>query len=192
MKNISPDIHLQLIKGLKAGSYKDFNRLYELYADLLFGFVLKLTKSPSDAEDILQESFLRIWQTKENISLDKSFKSYLYTISHNLIIDSFRSKMESIEFEYYITSDVYQEPGENEIEESIDFDDFMQKIEDAKTKLTDKQKEIFELTQSGFTLPQVAEQLNVSEKTVKNQLSIVRRLLKSELLFCYLLFIGGL
>lgn len=55
-------------------------------------FVLNLTKSPDDAEDILQETFLRIWQTKENLSLETSFKSYLYTIAHNLIIDSFRKK----------------------------------------------------------------------------------------------------
>ena len=76
---VEKHLHIDLIKKVKQGSYEDFTRLYFMYADLLYGFVLNLTKSPDDAEDILQETFLRIWQTKENLSLETSFKSYLYT-----------------------------------------------------------------------------------------------------------------
>ena len=79
---VEKHLHIDLIKKVKQGSYEDFTRLYFMYADLLYGFVLNLTKSPDDAEDILQETFLRIWQTKENLSLETSFKSYLYTIAH--------------------------------------------------------------------------------------------------------------
>ena len=105
---VEKHLHIDLIKKVKQGSYEDFTRLYFMYADLLYGFVLNLTKSPDDAEDILQETFLRIWQTKENLSLETSFKSYLYTIAHNLIIDSFRKKIDSVAFEVYIQSDAYQ------------------------------------------------------------------------------------
>ena len=100
---VEKHLHIDLIKKVKQGSYEDFTRLYFMYADLLYGFVLNLTKSPDDAEDILQETFLRIWQTKENLSLETSFKSYLYTIAHNLIIDSFRKKIDSVAFIFKVT-----------------------------------------------------------------------------------------
>ncbi|MDR1098627.1 MAG: RNA polymerase sigma factor, partial [Tannerella sp.] len=81
-------IHLSLIAGLKSGSYEDFDKLYAIYSDMLYGFVLNLTKSSSEAKDILQETFLRVWQTRTNISVEKSFKSYLYTIARKRKISS--------------------------------------------------------------------------------------------------------
>ena len=90
---MSENIHIKLIKGLKQGSYEDFNILYSIYADMLYGFILNLTKSPIEAQDILQDTFMRIWQTHERINLELSFKTYLYTIARNLIIDSLRRQV---------------------------------------------------------------------------------------------------
>ncbi len=64
-----------LPESLKAGSYEAFNQLYMLYADSLYGFA----KSKSNAKDIVQETFLRVWFTHRQILSDTSFKSYLYT-----------------------------------------------------------------------------------------------------------------
>lgn len=143
---VENNLHVKLIKKIKQGSYEDFTRLYFIYAHLLYGFILKLTKDPNDAEDILQETFLRIWQTKENLSLEISFKSYLYTIAHNLIIDSFRKKIDSVEFEVYIQSDAYQNYTENDTENKVYFDEFLDKLNEAKKKLSSKQLAIFELS----------------------------------------------
>ena len=143
---VEKHLHIDLIKKVKQGSYEDFTRLYFMYADLLYGFVLNLTKSPDDAEDILQETFLRIWQTKENLSLETSFKSYLYTIAHNLIIDSFRKKIDSVAFEVYIQSDAYQNYTENNTENEVYFDEFLDKLNEAKKKLSSRQLVIFEMS----------------------------------------------
>jgi len=175
-----------LIKGLKSGSYKDFDRLYTIYADMLYGFVLNLTKSSSEAKDILQETFLRIWQTREKLSEEMSFKSYLYTIARNLIIDSFRSQMRSVAFEEYIDSEAYQNYAEDTIEKDVDFDEFRKKFEKAKEKLTERQLEIFELSrEQGLTIAEIGGQLQISEKTVKNQLSLAMKILREELSYYY-------
>ena len=162
-----------------------------MYADLLYGFVLNLTKSPDDAEDILQETFLRIWQTKENLSLETSFKSYLYTIAHNLIIDSFRKKIDSVAFEVYIQSDAYQNYTENNTENEVYFDEFLDKLNEAKKKLSSRQLVIFELSrEKGCSIKDIAEKRGISEKTVKNQLTLALKTLKSELsLLHYLLLV---
>jgi RNA polymerase sigma-70 factor (ECF subfamily) len=154
---------------------------------MLYGFVLNLTKSPSEAEDILQETFLRVWQTRAKISEDKSFKSYLYTIARNLIIDSFRDQMKSVAFEEYINSEAYQSYTENCVEESIDFDEFQRVFEKAKRKLTERQLQIFELSREReLSISVIAETLHLSEKTVKNQLSLAMKTLRDELSYYYL------
>lgn len=176
-------IHIDLVRGVKSGSYTDFTRLYAIYADLLYGFVLNLTKSPADAEDILQETFLRIWQTRESLSLDTSFKAYLYTIARHLIIDSFRKKIDSVDFELYVQSDAYQQCGENNVENKIYFDEFLKRINKAVEQLTPKQRLIFDLSKrKGYSIQEIAEALEISEKTVKNQLTLAMNLLKSNLL----------
>ena len=167
---VENNLHVKLIKKIKQGSYEDFTRLYFIYAHLLYGFILKLTKDPNDAEDILQETFLRIWQTKENLSLEISFKSYLYTIAHNLIIDSFRKKIDSVEFEVYIQSDAYQNYTENDTENKVYFDEFLDKLNEAKKKLSSKQLAIFELSrEKGCSIKDIAEKMAISEKIEKNQ-----------------------
>jgi RNA polymerase sigma-70 factor (ECF subfamily) len=179
---VDKKIHTSLLKGLKSGSYEDFDKLYAIYSDLLYGFVLNLTKSSSDAQDILQETFLRIWQTRMKISEDRSFKSYLYTIARNLIVDSFRNRMKSVALEEYICSEAYQNHAENNVEKDLDFDEFVKMFEKAKGKLTGKQLHIFELSrEQGLSLSVIADKLNISEKTVKNQLTLVMNILRKEL-----------
>ncbi|MDL2255694.1 sigma-70 family RNA polymerase sigma factor, partial [Parabacteroides sp. OttesenSCG-928-K15] len=183
---MNKDIHTQLILGVKSGSHKDFDKLYAIYADLLYGFVLRLTQSPSEARDILQETFLRVWQTREQLSVEMSFKSYLYAIARNLIIDSFRRQMKSVAFEEYISSEAYQNHAENTVERDIDFDEFKRLFEEAKHKLTDRQRQIFELSrESGLPLITIAQQLDLSEKTIKNQLTLIMQTLRKELAHYY-------
>jgi RNA polymerase sigma-70 factor (ECF subfamily) len=179
---VNKDIHTQLIHGLKSGSYKDFDRLYGMYADLLYGFVLKLTKSQAMAKDILQETFLRVWQTREQLSAEMSFKSYLYTIARNQIIDAFRHQVRNVAFDEYIDSDAYQNYAENTVERDIDLDEFRRELEQAKGKLNNKQRQIFELSkEQGLPITAISEQLGLTEKTVKNQLSLILKILRTEL-----------
>lgn len=183
---VRKDIHSSLIKGLKSGSYEDFDRLYAIYSDLLYGFVLNLTKSSSEAKDILQETFLRVWQTRANLSEEMSFKSYLYTIARNLIIDSFRSQMRNVAFEEYINSDAYQNYTEDTVETGLDFEDFRKRFENAKGKLTERQLEVFELSrEQGLSITDIGKKLHISEKTVKNQLSLAMKTLREELTYYY-------
>jgi len=184
---VNRDIHTSLVRGLKSGSYSDFDKLYVIYSDMLYSFALKLTKSHLEAKDILQETFLRVWQNREQLSDEMPFKSYLFSISRNLIIDSFRRQMRNVAFDEYICSDAYQNNTVNDVERNINFDDFLKLLEKAKENLTDKQRQIFELSREhGTPISAIAEKLQISEKTVKNQLSLAMAVLRKELSHYYL------
>lgn len=187
------EIHKELVKNLKSGSYEDFNKLYTIYVDMLYNFILDLIKSPIEAEDIVQETFLRIWQSRERINPDLSFKTYLYTIARNQTIDVLRKQVECVAFEDFICNEAFQEHLENDVEKNISFDDFKDKLFRVKEKLTTRQKLVFEMSrEQGYSISMIAEELQLSEKTIKNLLTLALKILRKELayyfIFLFLLF----
>ena len=170
----------RMVEGLKRGSYNDFNRLYSIYADTLYGFVLSLMKSPSSAEDILQETFMRIWDRRNSLDPSQSFRSYIYIIARNLILDGLRKQLNNADFEEYMLN--YAHPMlDNNVEDAMNFDDFTAKLAAAKSKLTPRQKLVFELSkEAGYKNTEIARMLECSEKTVRNVLSSAMKILRTE------------
>ena len=87
------------IEKLKRGSYEAFDTLYNMYANSLYGFALLHTKSVVQAEDIVQETFLKLWNMRASLSVEGSFKSMLFTIAKHQVIDAFLQHINSPEFE---------------------------------------------------------------------------------------------
>jgi len=171
------------IEGLKKGSYKDFKVLYDTFSVNLYGFVFGLVKSESVAKNIVHETFIKIWMNRENIDPEQSFKSYLFKISKNKIIDSYRQKLSDPVMENYLDyCDSVQLSEENDISTQMDYDVFIQKLKYAKSKLTARQREIFELNkEQGISSKEISQKLNITEQTTYNILSTAMRILKSEI-----------
>ena len=96
------EIHSNTIEKLKRGSYEAFDTLYDMYADSLYGFALLHTKSSVQAEDIVQDTFLKLWNMRASLSVEGSFKFMLFTIAKNHVIDVFRQQINRPDFEDYI------------------------------------------------------------------------------------------
>lgn len=81
-----------------------FKQCYDEYADALFRFCLVKTSNVQQAEDVVQETFMRFWQSlREGRNMQNS-RAFLYTIANNLIIDWYRKKKSD-------SLDVLQEAG---------------------------------------------------------------------------------
>lgn len=165
--------------------------MYMQYADQLYGFAFKLTRSSDEAEDILQETFMRIWLNREKITTDSSFKSYLFQISYHLVIDSFRKKLEAVDFENYIRNELSAETESNNTGIQLILEDYQKQIRQSISRLTPQQQKIFHLRrEKQLSSKDVGRLLNISEKTVNNQLSLILSILKTDLLLfvCFMLF----
>ena len=66
---------------------KAFDIIYKKYSRRLFGFVFRYVKQETDTEEIVQEVFIKIWQSRENINIYSSFESFLFTIAHNATVN---------------------------------------------------------------------------------------------------------
>ncbi|MGL4805629.1 MAG: RNA polymerase sigma factor [Bacteroidales bacterium] len=172
----------ELLINLRSGDYGAFRILYDTYAKQLKGFIFAMVRSEVLADDIIQDTFLKIWMNRQTIDSDLSFKSYLFRIAKNAVIDEFRKNINNPLFEDYMLHCENVHISENHTDQIIDFEQFKDDLKKAKSKLTPKQREIFELNkEEGFSAKEIALQLQITEQTVYNQLSIALQIIKKEL-----------
>jgi len=161
-----------------------------MYADKLYGFAFAHTKSKEMANDIVQDTFLKLWTMREGISTDGSLQSLLFTMSYHKMIDLFRAQINKVEFEDYIEYCENSDLRDNAIEKKLFYDDFMKAFKMCKNLLPHRQLEIFEMSrENGKTIEEIAVALRISEQTVKNQLTSTLKTLRTELSKYNLLFL---
>jgi len=163
---------VEYILELQNDSNDAFEYLYHTYAPRLYGFVRNLTKSSDLAEEVVQETFIKIWENRAYIRPEFSFKSYLFMIARNHVINVFRkqSLISSLEESHTLQNDIAF--SENNAENLAELNELKAYIEKAKSHLSPRQREIFELSkEKGLSNQEIADKLKISSQSVKNQLS---------------------
>lgn len=159
-----------LLSELKKHNELAFRKLYDYYYQDIYRYSLSILKSKDFAEENVQEVFLKVWLHRENINLNKSFKSFIFTIARNQAFN-FLSKA---------TNDaVLKEAIFYESQKSHDSVDYLLRESDCKkmkkeaiNKLPPKRKQIFKMSRKkGMTYEEISQELGISVNTVKNQMS---------------------
>ncbi|MEM6734556.1 MAG: RNA polymerase sigma-70 factor [Bacteroidota bacterium] len=159
-----------LVRELSQGNEKAFIQLYETYKDVIYAYSLKLLKSQANAEEILQDVFMKVWQKRETLDAALSFKSYLYTIARNKCFDFLEKAANNNKLRetLFYESQKSFVPADLKLIES----DFEKIKEEAYNTLPSKRREIFVLSrENGMTYDEIGEQLGISTSTVKTQMS---------------------
>ncbi|MFO8000860.1 MAG: RNA polymerase sigma-70 factor [Marinilabilia sp.] len=175
-----------LVKRLKAGELDAFNRLFESYSPRLYAFGLKFLKSSTDAEELVQDVFLKIWRNRKTLKEDRSFKSYLFTIAYNQIKEYFHHKgVLLLDIEENLDSGSV----DTSTETGISYRSVLEHISSLLDKLPEKKQRIFRLSRfEGKSAKEIAVLVGVSPKTVDNQISEVIGYLRNHLKDAGLLF----
>ncbi|KJF45367.1 RNA polymerase sigma factor [Draconibacterium sediminis] len=179
MKGIDSNTDRLLISGLKHGNHTCFEKLYELYATQLFNFSYKLLKSKDAAEDIVQETFVKIWHKRSDIKIKGSFRSLLITIALNDI----RASFNKIAKENGLKNDLLYHLSANSEKYSAedDYERLLTILENIVSSLPEKRRIIFTKKKlEGKKARDIAAELNVSEKTVEYHVTQAMKFLKSE------------
>ncbi len=153
-------------------------QIYNMFAPKLYGVCLQYCKNKSDADDNLQESFVKIFCNIKKFRFDGSFEGWMRRIIVNTIIESYRKK-KGLYFEESV--ECYPDDIEEEIEHShtaIDTQQLFKLIE----QLPPKYKLVFNLyALEGLSHKEIAEILDISIGTSKSNLSRARKILKDNL-----------
>lgn len=172
MINTKENSEAELIRELKLGSKDAFDKIYILYSKRLYGYCLKIAKSREDAEEIVQDVFLRLWNMKADIRQEETLRSLLFLISKNYLIKSSYNRINSQIFEDYVN---YEEKLRNSdsSDSNIEYEDFLRILRLAMQKLPETQRKVIELSRlQQYSVREVAEQLSLNEQTIRNQLSL--------------------
>ena len=176
-----PNKDQKLLSCLKKSDKNSFRDLFSKYHQSLFNFVLYRLKDEVIADDIVQETFLRVWKHRNSIKPNQSFFSYIAKISNNLCMDYFRHEKVKLRHQEHIPQLTQSGVDNPAIQyESKILEDKIHSI--VNNSLPEKCREIFILSRvNGLANQDIAELLEVSRRTVENQLYRALKVLRSKL-----------
>ncbi|HEY0245281.1 MAG TPA: RNA polymerase sigma-70 factor [Mucilaginibacter sp.] len=161
---------IQLIRLLKEDSETAFAEIYKRYAKSLADFTASKLFNLEDAQDIIHDLFVRLWEDRKQLNITSNLKTYLFTIARYRIIDKIRKNVTRQEYSDMLQSlsSAYQ----SSIEQEITSKELQQTILKSLNQLSPKVKEIYILSrEENLSISEIATKLQLSEQTVKNQLS---------------------
>ncbi len=150
----------------------EYNKCVDCYSDNIYRFVLKQIRDDSAAQDVVQDTFLRVWRRVDDVDF-KTAKSYLFKIANNLIVDRFRSKKNVVDLDDVVELGAYSE----------DYSDVMEQVESALQQLPQVQKSVLMLRDyEGYSYQEIGEIINLSQSQVKVYLFRARKKMKDYLI----------
>jgi len=165
----------QLAKRITDSDVKAFRTLYFRYYPSLYRFVRLRTHSPEVSEDILQDVFTRLWETRKKLNPRRSIRAYLFRIAYNKIVDAYRKKA------------IRKTDTVNDIEanspKSGENPELSLQVQQAVQKLPEKLAVVFMLSRyEGFKYAEIAQACGISVKAVEKRLCKALNILRRELL----------
>lgn len=179
----APDNHndeRSLVLLLIGGDEDAFCELYAAYKNRLIYFAMRFLKSREYAEDVFQDAFTVVWQSRRFINPDASFSSYLYTIVRNRILNQLRDAANEEKLKENILSQALDYTDDTKRE--VMLNDLKSIISRALELLTPRQREVFELSREAqLSHKEIAENLGISVNTVQEHISTSLKIVRAYL-----------
>ena len=167
-------IEKEIVSLLERGDKKAITLLYENYSDALYGVIKKIIADDDTAQDVLQESFVKIWRYSKKYDSSKAkLFTWLYRIAYNTDIDKVRSQKNKVGKEVQIEdSNVYKISADELNQDVMDIQKHLSSL-DEKYQIV-----INALFFEGMTQQEASDELDIPLGTIKSRLKIGLRELK--------------
>ncbi len=173
----------ELLKELKSGNKEVFEEFYKLTSPRAYFIALKIVRNEHDAEDILQESYIKLLETVECIDPGRNFMAWFYKIVANKSKD-YLKKQKPLVFdsdEEEIIESLPDESPQFSPEENLNQDELCNEVMAAIDELTAEKRACIMMRYFGeMSVNEIAESLEVPVSTVKNRLFTARKDLKNK------------
>ncbi len=167
----------KLVNQLKKGDRKAFDTLFYRYKNGMLHFCVSLLKDYDEAENIVQESFIKIWEIRERLDPDKGVEAYLYTIIRNKSYDYFKR----LEKEYALQAQLRHHTWPIDSVAVPSDENNPVSLETMLESLPPKRRRIISLfIEQGKSHKEIAEEMDISISTVKNQMVKARKHLQTK------------
>lgn len=158
-----------ILLKLKQNDEQALELLFKTHYKALLRFAKTILKDASQAEDTVQDVFIKIWEKRQNLVINTSLKSYLYMAVRNHCLNALKLNERKYWMEEGMEND--EKMAINDVENKLVAKSLQQQITQAIELLPDKCKLTFQLSRyENMSYKEIAETMNVSIKTVENQM----------------------
>lgn len=173
-----------LFEKIQKGDIAAFETVFHRYYGFLCLYASRILNDREAAEEIVQDFFVRMWEKKENLSIETSLKSYLFRSVKNQCLNIIQHEKIKSKYAEKVRSENIVDDEDPYVETEL-----ARKIEESINSLPEKRREIFRLSrEEGLKNREIAEKLNISVKTVETQITLAIRSLREQLKKFMLIF----
>jgi RNA polymerase sigma-70 factor (family 1) len=168
----------ELLRLIAKGDEVAFATLFNNYRNKIYSIAYELTESTIISEEIVQDTFLKIWLKRETLEDITHFKAYLFTITRNYVFSALKSiaRKQNLELKVVQNIPVYHSDTENNLVQK-EYDEILKRAVDS---LPPKQRQVYVLMkENGYKRHEVAAKLQLSEETVKTHLAQAMRAIRA-------------
>jgi len=178
-----------LISKLKIGDYPAFSSIFIAYYKDLVMFAARFTHDLNNAEEIVQDTFVKLWEDHETVEINISLKSYLLKIVQNKCIDwSRHKKIKQIHSNFVMES---TPPFNYDTDSYILHSELQEQIEIALARLPEDISEVFRMNRyAGLKYHEIANIMDVSERTIEVRIGKALHMLRNHLKEHFIIIIG--
>lgn len=164
---------------LKEGDERAFKALFQKYYSAMCHFARQFLNDSELAEETVQELFVRIWEKRSSLNIETSVKHYFFRSVRNQCLNQIQHQKIRKQYSNMVLESTHQniDPDQYYIEV-----DLIKRIEKSIASLPAKRQEIFRLSrEQGLKYKEIAEELNISIKTVEAQMGLALKYLRDDL-----------
>ena len=170
----------EIIILISQGDEIAFAKLFEHYQNKIYSAALKLTRSTTLAEEIVEDVFLKIWLKRSDLLDVQNFSAYLFTITRNHVYKSLKQIAKNYQIVHLSENNQIVAP--DRVEDYLLDKEYTSLLHEAVTRLPKQQKEVYSLIKErGFKREEAASVLNLKPETIKFHLAEAMKNIRS---FC--------
>lgn len=170
----------EIVGAIREGNERIFEETFRKYYQSLCNYANSILKEMDEAEEVVQNLFLSIWEKRSDLEINISLKSYLYRAVHNHCLNRIKHLKVREEYQQYATN--FYDASYESVSQTVMKNELETKIEEAIRKLPEQCRLIFRMSRfEELKYHEIAEQLELSPKTVENQIGKALKILRVEL-----------
>ncbi len=170
----------QLLLLMRRDDSNAFEKLFLKYHKKVYVFAYKLLSDSSDAEELVQNVFMSIWDQRKRLKISSSFISYLFGITRHMVYDFIQQK---IRFNAFVEYNIHKNQEFAFVtDDDVQYRELEEKLSQLIEKLPERRKEIFMLSRySGLSYKEISNKLDITENTVDTQIRNALDFLRKQL-----------
>ncbi|MBN8860051.1 MAG: RNA polymerase sigma-70 factor [Sphingobacteriales bacterium] len=179
MLSASEDRERCLLDEVANGNERAYTLLFQTYRPKIYSFIFRISGSAQSAEDVTQDVFAKIWQTRADLVRIKNFNAYIFRIAHNHFLNALKKMAK----ETLVLQKIEKQSATvEEASEVLEKKELRRLFHLVVDELPQKQKMVFLLSkEKGMKQEEISERLNISVVTVKSHMTQAFRSIRKKL-----------